>query len=129
LLDMGVTFDLILPFMETVRENAVLENMDFTRAAYDLTLELRNYRHLDSMTRAIELTKQQLEAINIFASNQQQALTALAHLQQMGISEREIIDIANIVNRWNNQHPGIQGNGGSRNSGGISGGNGSIIRQ
>jgi len=85
------------------------------------------------MERAIKMTKEQLSAINIFATNQQQALTALANLQQIGITEKEIIDILGIVRRWNDQqqeqqqHPGLnQGNGSSSNSGVIAGGNGSI---
>src|SRR5215831_17250902 len=55
LMDMGITFDLILPYIETIREKAVLENMDSSKAAYNLTLELRNYRQLGGTERAIEL--------------------------------------------------------------------------
>ena len=65
------------------------------------------------MERAIELAKQQLAAIDMFALNRQNALTTLVNLQRLGISEKEIIELVNIVHRWNNQHPGInQGNGG-----------------
>ena len=41
LMDMGITFDLILPYIETIREKVVLENIDSSRAAYNLTLELK----------------------------------------------------------------------------------------
>ena len=104
LMDMGITFDLILPYIETIREKVVLENIDSSRAAYNLTLELRNYRQLGGMERAIELAKQQLAAIDMFALNRQNAFTTLFNLQRIGINEKEIIELANIVHRWNNQN-------------------------
>jgi len=120
-MDMGITFDLILPYIETIREKVVLENIDSSRAAYYLILELRNYRQLGGMERAIELAKQQLAAIDMFALNRQNALTTLVNLQRIGINEKEIIELVNIVRRWNNQHPGLKQGNGSNDSGNSNG--------
>jgi len=113
LLDMGVTFNLILPYIETISEKAVSENIDFLKAAYSLTQELRDYRQLGSMNRAIEVAKQQLATLDMYALNRQNALTTLTNLQNVGITEKEIVELVGIVNRWNRQHPGLyhQGNG------------------
>jgi len=115
----GITFDLIFPYIETLNEKAVLENIDLKTAAYNLILELRDYRQLRSMNRAIEVAKLQLAAIDMFALNRQQALSTLVSLQQIGITEREIIELIDIVHRWNNynQHPGLNQGNGSSNSG------------
>jgi hypothetical protein len=74
-------------------------------------------KSLGSLNRAIELVKQQLAAIDVFAANKQQALTTLMNLQNVGITEKEIVELVDIVDRWNKQYPGLyhQGNGGSGN--------------
>jgi len=59
----------------------------------------------------------ELAAIDMFASNRQQALTTLMNLQSVGITEKESVELVGIVNRWNKHYPGLyhQGNGGSGN--------------
>lgn len=41
----GITLELIFPYMETINENAVAENIDLKTAAYNLTQNLLDYRH------------------------------------------------------------------------------------
>jgi hypothetical protein len=58
--NMGVTFDLILPYMETINETAVVKSIDLKAAAYNLAHDLREYRQLGSLQKCVEQVKQQL---------------------------------------------------------------------
>ncbi len=93
--------------ISAINEKAVAENIDLKTAAYNLAQDLRDYGQLGSLNRAIELVKQQLTVLDIFVGNKQQALTSLMNLQSAGFSEKDIMELMGIVNRWNRQHPGL----------------------
>ena len=103
----GITLDLMFPYMETLNEKAMTENTDLKTAAYNLTHDLREYRHLGSLHKGVEQVKQQLVILDAFTAQKQQAVTTLMNLQLAGFSEKEIMELIGIVNRWNkSQHLG-----------------------
>ena len=62
-------------------------------------------------TSAIRSHPQQLTILDAFAMNKQQTLTTLTNLQSVGITEKEIIELVGIINRWNRR--GLYHNQGS----------------
>ena len=50
----GVTFDLLILYLMTVNEKAVMENIDPKTAAYNIELDFREYRNLGTLQRRIE---------------------------------------------------------------------------
>ena len=97
----GITLDLMFPYMETLNEKAMTENTDLKTAAYNLTHDLREYRQLGSLHKGVEQVKQQLAILDAFTAQKQQAVTTLMNLQLAGFSEKEIMELMGIVNRWN----------------------------
>jgi hypothetical protein len=45
---MGITFDLIFPYIETINEKAVAENIDLKTAAYNLAVRYANKRYMQT---------------------------------------------------------------------------------
>ena len=98
--------------METLNEKAVAENIDLKTAAYNLAHDLRDYRQLGSLHKGVEQTKRQLSILDAFTAQKQQAMTTLMNLQLAGFSEKEIMELVGVVNRWNKSwHLGNPGNG------------------
>ncbi len=90
--NIGITFDLIIPYMETLNEKAVAENIDLKTSAYNLAHELRDYRQLGSLHKGVEQAKQQLSILDAFTAQKQQAMATLMNLQLAGFSEKEITE-------------------------------------
>jgi hypothetical protein len=57
-----------LPWVETVHEYAVTRNTDLTTTAYNIADDLREYRQLGSLHKAIEHTRQQLSVLDAFTA-------------------------------------------------------------
>ena len=66
------------------------------------------------MQKAVEQARRQLSVLDMFTAQKQQALSILMNLQAKGVTEAEIVNLANFAGRWNKQlyDPGmVQGNG------------------
>jgi hypothetical protein len=118
---MGITFDLMFPYIETINEKAVTENLDLKTAAYNLAHDLREYRQLGSLHKSIEKAKQQLSVLDAFTAQNQAAVTTVMNLQLAGFSEKDINELIGLVTAWNKSGiggPGLsQGNGSSSMNG------------
>jgi hypothetical protein len=99
----GISFELILPYMQTIEDKAVAENIDIKTAVYGLAEELREYRQF-----GVERAKQELGVLNAFTAQKQQA--TLMNLAYNGVRESEIIDLINIA-RWSKQYDAGTGQG------------------
>lgn len=112
----GVTFDLILPYIETIHEKAE-KNIDLKTAAYNLVQDLREYRQLGSLNKTLQQMTQQLSALNAVTVQKQNAIVMLINLQNAGIMEKEIAELINISRMAKQYDVGTsQGNGGSHNN-------------
>jgi hypothetical protein len=80
---LSLEFDDIIPFIETVRGKAHMDNLDFRTAARDAIQDLIMYRQLGTLQNAIKHLNQQLSTINMFNEQQKQAIATLVHLQKI----------------------------------------------
>src|SRR5215831_2826216 len=62
--ELSLGFDDIIPWIEMIREKAHIENIDLKTAAYNVTHELREYRQLGGLHKAVEQIKQQLAVLD-----------------------------------------------------------------
>jgi DNA-binding SARP family transcriptional activator len=84
------------------------ERIDERTAAWKLADMLRSFKELSDLEKAIQQANQQLAMLNMVNDQQKRAITTLAHLQQIGMTEDEIGELVKLVGRWN----GVgQGNG------------------
>ena len=81
---LGVTFDLLIPYLMTVNEKAVTENIDLKTVAYKIVHDFREYRDLESLHKSVEKVKQQLEVLQAFTVQKQAAAAAVMNLQLAG---------------------------------------------
>jgi hypothetical protein len=114
----------MFPYMETLNEKAVVEKVDLKTAAYNLAHDLREYRQLGSLHKCVEQAQKQLAVLNAFTAQKEQAITTLMNLQLAGFSEKEIMELIGVVDRWNKSwHLGSpdlgQGNGGNNMNGSL----------
>ena len=85
---MKIDITSFMPWAETVHEYAVTQNTDLTTAGYNIVKNLRTYKQLEVLQNAIMQAQKQLEILDIFAAQKQQALTTLMNLQNAGITEK-----------------------------------------
>src|SRR5215469_6500281 len=98
--ELSLGFDDIIPWIEMIREKAHIENIDLKTAAYNVTHELREYRQLGGLHKAAEQVKQQLAVLDAFTAQKQQAVTTLMNLQMAGFSEKDIMELTGLANKW-----------------------------
>ena len=108
--DIGISFDQALVWIDCIREKAEIERIDLRTAAWKLAQDLRSYKDLGGLSKAIQDATQQLAMLNLVNEQQKRAI---AVLQKAGMTE------AKLVARWNSSTGvGIgvgvgQGNGGN----------------
>ena len=75
-----------LPWIETVKELAQIQNMDIKTAAVQIAQELRLYRQSEGIQKQIERANQELALVNMATIQKQQALTVLIDLLNRGVT-------------------------------------------
>jgi hypothetical protein len=65
----------MFPYIETLNEKAITDNVDLRTAAYNLARDPRDYRQLGSLHKGVEQAKRQLAIHDAFAAQKQQAIT------------------------------------------------------
>ena len=88
----------ILAFHSAVYEKADMEKIPLDAAAYRIAEDIRYYRQLDGLKKEQDKATQQICMLNAFAANKQQTIMALFRLQSMGISEGQILNMAQQIN-------------------------------
>jgi hypothetical protein len=128
--EMKLALEEALPWIETVKELAQIQNKDIKTAAVQIAQELRLYRQSEGIQKQIERANQELALINMATIQKQQALTVLIDLLNRGVTESQIVQLINFACEWNKFWQSSTTNGnlqqpvnGSNNPG-SSGGNG-----
>jgi hypothetical protein len=110
--DIGIGFDQALVWIDCIKEKAEIERIDLRTATWKLAQDLRAYRDLGGLSKAIQDATRQLAMLNMVNEQQKQAITTLVNLQKMGMTEGEILELVKLVGRWNGTGVGVgQGNG------------------
>jgi hypothetical protein len=84
----------LLAFHSAVYEKADAEKLALDTAAYRIAEDIREYRQLGGFTREHHKAIQQICMLNAVVTYKQQAIMALFRLQSMGISEDQILNMA-----------------------------------
>jgi hypothetical protein len=128
--EMKLALEDALPWIETVKELAQMQNMDIKAAVVQVAQELRLYRQSWGIQKQIERANQELALINMESIQNQQALAVLRDLLNRGVTESQIVQLINFAGEWNKYWQSSKTNGnlqqpvnGSNNPG-SSGGNG-----
>jgi hypothetical protein len=69
-----------MPFLISVNEKSVLENISPKIAVYNMISELRDYRELGHLQSTIKRAKDQLSALDEFDKQKQAAVTTLMNI-------------------------------------------------
>lgn len=59
-----------------------------------------SFKELGDLEKAVQQATQQLAMLNMVNEQQKRAITTLAHLQQIGMTEDEIGELVKLVGRW-----------------------------
>jgi hypothetical protein len=119
-----------LPWIETVKELAQMQNMDIKAAVVQVAQELRLYRQSWGIQKQIERANQELALINMESIQNQQALAVLRDLLNRGVTESQIVQLINFASEWDKYWKFSTTNGNLQqpvnggNNPGSSGGNG-----
>jgi hypothetical protein len=120
--DIGIGFDQAIVWIDCIKEKAEIERIDLRTATWKLAQDLRAYRDLGSLSKAIQDATQQLAMLNMVNEQQKRAIATLVDLQKAGFSEKEIAELIALINLWNKSGivqiggPGFsQGNGSGSN--------------
>ena len=72
-------------------------------AAYKVVEDIRDYSQLGGLKKEYYRVQQQIYMFNAFMANKQTALMSLTRLQSMGISEDQILNMDQFLQRHNGQ--------------------------
>ena len=96
---MGVGIDKLLTFSIAVNEKAQKYNLSISAAAYRVIEDIDNYNRIGGMKNEISNLAMQRYAINQISAPRDKAITALLKLQALGITDDEILNVYEFVNR------------------------------
>ena len=112
-----------LPWIETIREKAEVENVDIRTSGINLTRELRLFRLFGGLDKSVKQLEGELKMLNISITQKQPVITALLKLQQNGVKDDDIIGLSKIIDLsrmgkgWTGPRTGLgQGNANSGSS-------------
>lgn len=97
--DIGIGFDQAIVWIDCIKEKAGIERICLREATWKLAQELRGYRDLGGLSRAVQEKTQQLAMLNMVNEQQKQAIASLVDLRKAGFSEREIAELIALVGR------------------------------
>jgi hypothetical protein len=96
---MGIGIDKLLPFSLLVSEKAQTYNLPISAAAYRVIEDIENYNRIGGLKKEICRLATEIYAINEMTSPRNKAITALLKLQALGITDDEIINVYELLNR------------------------------
>jgi hypothetical protein len=106
-----IGFNLLLPWIETIREKAQTENVSMDIAAISVAQEIRNYRHAGGVSKCLQQIQNQILILDTLYMHKQQAIEILMDLQNRGISEMEIVRLVNLAGDkyWQSSKTNVNG--------------------
>ena len=95
----GIGIDKLSTFSIAVNEKAQKYNLSISAAAYRVIEDIDNYNRIGGMKNEISNLAMQRYAINQISAPRDKAITALLKLQALGITDDEILNVYEFVNR------------------------------
>ena len=107
--EMKLALEDALPWIETVKEWAQMQNMDIKTAGLSVAQQLRMYRQFGGLQTQIQQAQGELKMLN---TQKQPIITTLLKLQQKGVKDDDIIglskilDLSRMAKEWDPLGPG-----------------------
>jgi len=100
----GISIDELLPFSIAVNEKAQKYNLSisaaaFRAAAFRVLKDIDKYNRIGGMKNEISNLAMQRYAINQISASRNKAITSLLKLQNYGITDDEILNVYEYLNR------------------------------
>jgi hypothetical protein len=99
ILSMGIGIDQLLPFSLAVNEKARTCNLPISAAAYRVIEDIENYNRIGGMNKEIARLAVQIFGMNEICAPRNKAITSLLKLQSYGISDQELLNVYEYLNR------------------------------
>jgi hypothetical protein len=96
---MGIGVDKLLPFSLAVNEKARTCNLPISAAAYRLIEDIENYNRIGGLNKEISRLAVQIYGMNEICAPRNKAITSLVKLQSYGISDQEVLNVYEYLNR------------------------------
>ena len=96
---MGIGIDKLLPFSLAVNEKARTCNLPISTAAYRVIEDIENYNRIGGMNKEITRLAVQIFGMNQICAPRNKAITSLLKLQSYGISDQEVLNVYEYLNR------------------------------
>ena len=96
---MGIGIDKLLPFSLAVNEKARTCNLPISAAAYRVIEDIENYNRIGGMNKEITRLAVQIFGMNEICAPRNKAITSLLKLQGYGISDQEVLNVYEYLNR------------------------------
>jgi hypothetical protein len=96
---MGIGIDKIQVFSVAVYEKADTYNMSISSAAYKVIEDIENYNRIGGLKKEISRLAVQIYGMNEICAPRNKAITALLKLQNHGITDEEILNVFECLNR------------------------------
>jgi hypothetical protein len=96
---MGIGVDKLLPFSLAVNEKARTCNLPISAAAYLVIEDIENYNRIGGMNKEIARLAVQIFGMNEICAPRNKAITSLVKLQCYGISDQEVLNVYEYLNR------------------------------
>jgi hypothetical protein len=107
---MKITMVELLVFDTAVHDTAELYNLPLSAAAFHVINDIRDYNKLGGLKKQLAALCVQVHAVKEVCSHQNQAIVALVKLKSYGITEDDILNLNNYVERnRHNINPDLHG--------------------
>jgi NADH:ubiquinone oxidoreductase subunit D len=100
----GIGIDKLSTFSIAVNETAQKYNLSISAAAYRIIEDIENYNRIGGMKNEISNLAMQRYAINQISTPRDKAITALFKLQCYGISDEEVLNVYEYLNRARSEY-------------------------
>ena len=96
---LGIGVPELLALHTAVLKKADTDNLSRDRAAYRVIEEIRDYNNLGGMKKQLSDVSLQIFTMNQISARQNNAIMALMRLQAYGVTDDEILNMHDILNR------------------------------
>ena len=99
ILSLCIDMDKLLVFSVAVDEKAEIYNMSISAAAYRVIEDIENYNRVGGLKKEISRLATEIYAMNEICAPRNKAITSLLKLQNYGITDIEILNVYEYLNR------------------------------
>ena len=93
---MGLDFDSLLPYIESLREQAA-GGIDYKTAATFMIHEIKSYRQLGGIQKELVSARNQLQMLKTATTQRERGLNMLAELESKGVSLEVVYELSRVL--------------------------------